>query len=161
MLINVTISLKSISYDCFNRYLKHDFKMLVNIWWYRNIIWYCQNTLNFMCQMRNSLLFTIQWGSSNSYKVTSFQNSRQVPKDNNVFLDNFYNLLSFVLFLVYIPTSACVIQTICLFLRYLEWTWLVSWFGSPFTSLLKYYSNVISLNWFDRSVHSSNILYVY
>lgn len=70
-------------------------------------------------------------------------------------------LFSVLVYSLYIPTSACVIQTICLFLRYLVWTWLVSWFGSPFTSLHKYYSNVISLNLFDRSVHSSNVLYVY
>lgn len=99
VLIKVMISLKIIFYNCFSRYMKHDFKMLVNGWWYRNIIWYCQNTYDFMCQMKNSLLFPIQWGLSNNYNATSFQNSPQVPTDNNVFLDNFCTLLSFVSFL--------------------------------------------------------------
>lgn len=85
VLTKITISQKNIFYNCFSRYMKHDFKMLVNVWWYRNIR-YWQNTYNFMCQMKNSLLFTIQWGPSNNYDATNIQNSPQVPTDNSVFV---------------------------------------------------------------------------
>lgn len=48
-------------------------------------------------------------------KTTSFQNSPQVPKDNNVFLDNFCTLLCFGLFLVYTHKCMCDSNSLYIF----------------------------------------------